>query len=128
MNVEGNNLLIDIHSHKINLYKFFSCLLWQIYFIDEMVSIVFFSMWIVSSGSYKYVHQTLAALLLTWKSRGQLFSIWIFFNKYLPGGVSPYPKCHMVMIWSKFWLIIQKMIILILVLILNLISLFINNF
>ena len=28
----------------------------------------------------------------------------------MPGDVSPYPECYMVIIWSKFWLIIQKMI------------------
>ena len=46
----------------------------------------------------------------TWKSRRWLFNIWIFFDKYMPRVVSPYPECHMVVIWSKFWLIIQKMI------------------
>ena len=28
----------------------------------------------------------------------------------MPRDVSPYPECYMVIIWSKFWLIIQKMI------------------
>ena len=28
----------------------------------------------------------------------------------MPGDVSPYPECYMVIIWSKFWIIIQKMI------------------
>ena len=98
----------------ITLYKYFSCLFWQIYFIDQMVfffitCIGFFSVWNISSG-YCYKDMFVKHFLQTWRSWGQLLNIWIFFHQYMPRGVSWYLECHIVIIRSKFWLIIQKII------------------
>ena len=41
---------------------------------------------------------------------GITFEHMDIFDKYKPKGVSPNPECPMVIIWSKFWLIIQKLI------------------
>ena len=58
-----------------------------------------------------HAHQALAALLQRFEiHRDNFFKIWIYFDKYMPRAVSVYPECHMVIIWSKFWQVIQKII------------------
>ena len=68
-------------------------------------------MWNVSSSCYEDMlikHWQLCYRLEN--HRDNFFKIWIYFDKYMPRAVSLYPECHMVIIWSKFWQVIQKII------------------
>ena len=80
------------------------CMLLTRWFSFSWHCIFFFSMWNVLSG-YCYKDIFVKHWQLCWKLEIQgdkFLTLWIFFNKPMPRGVSPYPECHMVIILSTF--------------------------
>ena len=109
MNVEGYNLLIDINRYK----------LFQLYIVTDVFywwDGLLFQKIPLSSFPCEMLYQVIVIRTCSLNTgsfvanlnRDNLLTSGYFLINICPE-VSPYLECHMVVIWSKLWLIIQKM-------------------